>query len=72
MTKIFGNGIFKEYSQDLCLHQTIRVKDIGEILKLPQELSNNLIVVRQSRKLNDDEEINNSDEIYLFFAAMGG
>jgi hypothetical protein len=72
MTNFIGKGILEQYSQIIKLEQPLIVHNLGEFLKLPKELSYNLIVVRGSRKLNDDELILNDDEIYLFFAAMGG
>ncbi len=47
-------------------------RDLPDFLKLPAELSENLIVVRKNRKLNDDELIHNDDEVYFFLAVMGG
>jgi hypothetical protein len=72
MTKFIGNGIFKAYSQVINLEQPLIVNDLGDLLKLPEELSINLIVVRGSRKLDQAELINNDDEINIYFAAMGG
>ncbi len=72
MTNFIGKGVFEKYSQAIKLEQPLIVKNLGEFLKLPKELSYNLIVVRQSRKLNDDELIHDKDEIFIFFAAMGG
>ena len=72
MANFIGKGVFEQYSQVIELEQPLIVQNLGEFLKLPKELSYNLIVVRQSRKLGDDELISNNDEIYIFFAAMGG
>ena len=72
MTKFIGNGIFKSYSQEMDLQQSIVVCDLGDLLKLPKELSTNLIVVRGNRKLDDEDLICDDDEILFYFAAMGG
>jgi hypothetical protein len=72
MTNFIGKGILAEYSQEKKLKKPLIVHDVDRFLKLPKELSYNLIVVRGSRKLNDDDLIRNEDEIYLYFAAMGG
>jgi len=72
MTNFIGRGVFKQYSQVINLEKPLIVRDISKLLKFPKELSDNLIVVRQNRKLNDEEIILDCDEIYIFFAAMGG
>jgi hypothetical protein len=72
MANFIGKGILAQYSQEIKLKKPIIVHNVDRLLKLPKELSSNLIVVRGSRKLNDDEIIQNEDEIYLYFAAMGG
>ncbi len=72
MAKFIGKGIYKRYSQERKLEHPIIVQDLPGLLKLPKDLSENLIVVRQNRKLNDDELIRDEDEIYFFLAIMGG
>ena len=72
MTKFVGNGVYKPYSREVDLEQPIMVKDLGKFLSIPKDLSDNLIVVRQSQVLGSEELINNNDEILFFFAAMGG
>lgn len=72
MANFIGKGVFEKYSQVIKLERPIVVHDLPEFLNLPKKLSENLIVVRQNRKLNDDELIQNEDEIFFFFAAMGG
>jgi hypothetical protein len=72
MANFIGKGILAQYSQEIKLKKPLIVRNVGRLLKLPKELCSNLIVVRGSRKLNDDELIQNEDEIYLYFAAMGG
>ena len=72
MTKFVGNGIYKPYSREVDLDQPILVGDLGKFLNIPKDLSDNLIVVRQSQVLGSEELIYNSDEILFFFAAMGG
>ena len=72
MTKFVGNGVYKPYSREVDLDQPILVKDLGKFLNIPKDLSDNLIVVRQSQVLGSEELINNNDEILFFFAAMGG
>ena len=72
MTKFVGNGVYKPYSREVDLDQPILVKDLGKFLNIPKDLSDNLIVVRQSQVLGSEELIHNNDEILFFFAAMGG
>ena len=72
MTKFVGNGVYKPYSREVDLDQPIMVKDLGKFLNIPKDLSDNLIVVRQSQVLGSEELIHNNDEILFFFAAMGG
>ena len=72
MTKFVGNGVYKPYSREVDLDQPILVRDLGKFLNIPKDLSDNLIVVRQSQVLGSEELIYNNDEILFFFAAMGG
>jgi len=72
MTKFVGNGVYTPYSREVDLDQPILVKDLGKFLNIPKDLSDNLIVVRQSQVLGSEELIHNNDEILFFFAAMGG
>jgi hypothetical protein len=72
MTEFIGRGTLEKYSQILEINQPLRVVEISKLLKLPKELSDNLIVVSHNKKMNEDEFIQNEDQIYIFFAAMGG
>ena len=72
MAKFIGKGVLQQYSQDLFLTNQIKVHDLPTLLKLPDELANILIVVRDHRKLDFDELILNGDEVYLYLAVMGG
>ncbi len=72
MAKIIGRGALKPYSQNLMLAAAVRSQDLPGLLKMPEELAEVTIVVRDHQKLEDDEFIDDDDEIYLFMAVMGG
>ncbi len=72
MTEFIGKGSLGKYSQEKAIDHPIKVNEVSELLKLPKEIAENLIVVRQNRKLGEDEIIQDEDQIYIFFAAMGG
>jgi hypothetical protein len=72
MTEFIGRGILERYGQVKEIKKPLFVRDVSRFLKLPKELADNLIVVRQNKKLNEDEIILNEDKIFIFFAAMGG
>jgi len=72
MAKFIGSGPLKKYSGIVNINKPILVQELSKFLKLPKDLSENLIVVRENKKLNDDDTIQNNDEIHIFFAAMGG
>jgi hypothetical protein len=72
MAKFIGKGILQQYSQEIFLIHQIKVRDLPTLLKLPDELANILIVVRDHRKLDFDELILNGDDVYLYMAVMGG
>jgi hypothetical protein len=72
MTEFIGRGILERYGQVKEIKTPLLVRDVSRFLKLPKELADNLIVVRQNKKLNEDEIILNEDKIFIFFAAMGG
>lgn len=72
MANFIGKGAFKKYSQVIKLERPIFARDLAGLLKLPEDLSENLIVVRKNKKLNEDEVIRDDDDIYFFLAVMGG
>ncbi len=72
MAKIIGKGALKSYSQSLVLTTAIRAQDLPGLLKIPDELAEVTILVRDHQMLDDDELIDDDDEIYLFMAVMGG
>ncbi len=72
MAKIIGKGALQSYSQDIVLAIAIRAQDLPGLLKIPKELAEVTIMVRDHQKLDDDEIINDEDKIYLFMAVMGG
>jgi hypothetical protein len=72
MTEFIGRGILEQYGQVKEIKKPILVGDVSKFLNLPKDLADNLIVVRQNRKLADGEIILNEDKIFIFFAAMGG
>jgi hypothetical protein len=72
MSNIICKDPLKSFSQSLVLSQPIRVQDLPKLLKIPDELAEAVIVVRNHQKLDLDEFINNDDELYLFLAVMGG
>lgn len=72
MAKIIGKDALKSFSQELFLHTAIRARDLPGLLKIPKELAEVIILVRDHQKLENDELIDNDDEIYLFMAVMGG
>lgn len=72
MVKIIAKGLLKHLSQDLSLTAPIQVNDLSQLLHLPEDFANNLIVVREHLKLESDDIIQTDDEIYLFLATMGG
>lgn len=72
MTVFSGVGLFRPYSCEIVLESPIAARDLGELLKLPENYYNYLIAVRGSRVLNKDDLIYDGDEILLYMALMGG
>jgi len=70
--KIIGKGVFKNIQQEIFLNKPIKVNELEKFLSLPRDLENNLIIVRQNKKLNDDDLIYQDDKVILFFTPMGG
>jgi len=58
MTKIIGSGVMNKYSQEINLQNMIRVSDLVELICLQDTLRDNFIIVRNHRKLSDDDLIN--------------
>ena len=72
LTKIIGTGVMKPYSRELELQQPILVRELVDMLQMPANLAEELLVVKGHRLLKDEEQIMSGDQIYLFLAVMGG
>lgn len=72
MANIICKEPLKAYSQSLFLPQPIKAQDLPRLLKIPEELAEAVIAVRNHQKLDLDALIYNDDEILLFLAVMGG
>lgn len=62
----------KQFSRDLEVADAMCVSELASELKMPKDLADELIVVRGSRKINEDELIHDGEEITLFLQIMGG
>lgn len=72
MTTFIGSGLLAPYSCELPLENPIQVSKIGKYLALPIKYEKNLIVVKGSRVLSQEESISDCDEIRIFIVPMGG
>jgi len=72
MTTFIGSGLLAPYSCELHLEHPIPISKIGKYLALPVEYEKNLIVVKGSRVLSQEESISDCDEIRIFIVPMGG
>ena len=72
MAKIICKEPLKAYSQSLILPQPVRVQDLPRLLKIPEEMAEAVIAVRDHQKLELDAIVYNDDEIIIFLAVMGG
>jgi hypothetical protein len=72
MTKFTGRGLLEPYSCEMSLEEPITVRSINTLLGLPAHYASNLVVIRGSKILSDNDRIDNTDEIILFLAVMGG
>ncbi len=72
MAEFIGKGSLGKYSKEITINCPIKVNEVSKLLKLPKEIAENLIVVRQNKKLSEEELIQDEDRIFIFFAAMGG
>lgn len=70
--KIIGAGVMQPYSREINLEEPMRVRDLVNLLQIPANLAEELLVVREHRLLTDEEQIKNGDEIFLYLAVMGG
>ena len=69
--KIVGVGVMKQFSTELAV-ANIAVSDLAEKLGMPQDLADELIVVRGHRKLNEEELIHDGDEVHVLHLISGG
>jgi uncharacterized membrane protein len=69
--KIIGVGVMKQFSRDLEV-ANIAVSELAAKLGMPQDLADELIVVRGHRKLNEEDLIHDGEEVTLFLHIMGG
>ena len=72
MASIIGKGVLKQYSQTLEINGSVSVASIPELMKLPENLHENVIAVRDGKVLSLDEFVSDDDEIILFISVMGG
>lgn len=72
MIKVTGIGIMNQFSGNLDIQDSIIVSQLPEMLRMPKEIADELIVVREHRKLNEDEMIHDGEEVTLFLQIMGG
>lgn len=72
MIKIIGKGVMEPFSQEIPFEEGLRVRDLPQRLKMPAELSEELVVVRNFCKLDDADLIHDLDEVRLFLQLMGG
>lgn len=72
MAKFSGKGSLKKYSKTIKLDRPLLVKDLEIILNLPKEYSENVIAIRENRKLDDNDFIHDEDQIDFFLTVMGG
>jgi len=54
------------------IHEPIPVERLPELVKLPENLRENIIAVRGGKVLTLDELVSDKDEIVLFISVMGG
>ena len=72
MLKVIGKGSMQAFSREIDLKKQVSVANLPELLQMPRELAESLIVVRGHSKLDEKDIILKDDEIYLFLAVMGG
>ena len=72
MASIVGKGVLTQYSQTVNIHEPVPVASLPDLLKLPENLRENVIAVRDGRVLSLDELMSDEDEITLFITVMGG
>jgi hypothetical protein len=72
MAKFIGKGLLEPYSNEIVLTEPVTTYSLKFLLRLPEDLSENIIAVRGSRKLNDGDLVYDDDDIILFLATLGG
>lgn len=72
MATFIGKGELEAYSCCINLEQPIQVADVAQLLLLPPEYADTIIVVKHNTVLSLDEVICNQDEVMLFLSLMGG
>ena len=72
MASIVGKGLLKPYSQTAAFPAPVPAACLPELLKLPEDLRENMIAVRDRKVLSLDELVYDDDEIIVFLSVMGG
>lgn len=72
MATFTGSGDLEKHSQTIYLSAPIRVSELPKLLSVPGELENELLFVKKNRLLSLDDTIDDSDDVQIFLAAMGG
>ena len=72
MASIVGKGVLKPYSQTAVFSVPVPVACLPDLMKLPEDLCESIIAVRENKVLSLEELMYDNDEILVFIAAMGG
>lgn len=72
MARFNGRGLLQPFSCEVMLTEPMLVNKLGIFLELPEGYISNLIVVRGTHKLDENDLFFNNDELILYLATMGG
>ncbi|MGB9812127.1 MAG: hypothetical protein ACPLRZ_02165 [Thermovenabulum sp.] len=72
MALFIGHGMLENYSREINIEDTEKLEYIIEFLKIPENLKEHVIFIRNHSKLDKDDLIKNEDEVHFYIIPFGG
>ena len=72
MAVFIGHGMLASYGGEIKCDAPTRLSILIDALNLPEDLRENLLVVRNKNMIDDAELISCNDTLHLFIATHGG
>jgi hypothetical protein len=72
MVVFIGHGMLRKYSGKFDIKHPESLKTLQELQDIPLRLQEDVIYIKQNKKLEDDSIIVTDDEIHMYLVPFGG